>query len=81
LAILICLTKKGAAHGQAIWKQCKAKCWSNFLKLCLDNKTFSVSSLAGFSEEEKGWMCSPLPSILDHFLGVQNPDEQADSKG
>ena len=57
----------------------KAKCWSNFLKLCLDNKTFSVSS--EFAEEEIGWMCTPLPSILDHFLGAQYPDEQADSKG
>lgn len=59
----------------------KAKCWSNFLKLCIDNKTFSVSSLAKFAEEEKEWMCTPLPSILDHFLGAQYPDEQADSKG
>lgn len=59
----------------------KARCWSNFLKLCFDNKTFSVSSLAQSTEEGVRWMCSPLPSIVDHFVGAPNPEEQADSKG
>ena len=59
----------------------KAKCWSNFLKICFDNKTFSVGSPIHFTNEEVEWMRSPLPSIVDHFIGVQNPEELVDIKG
>ena len=58
----------------------KAKCWSNFLKLCIDNKTFHVGDF-GASKEEVKWMCSPLPSIVDYFVGVQNPEDLPDMKG
>lgn len=60
----------------------KAKCWSNFLKLCFDNKTFTVGSPSqSGTEEEVEWMCSPLPSVVDHFIGMQKPEELADIKG
>ena len=60
----------------------KAKCWSNFLKLCIDNKTFRVGDLGpGTSEEEVKWMRSPLPSIVDYFVGAPNPEDLLDMKG
>ena len=60
----------------------KAKCWSNFLKLCFENRTFSVDPvLIQSTPEEVDWMCSPLSSIVSHFIGEQNPEELADMKG
>ena len=59
----------------------KAKCWSNFLKLCFENKTFHVGSQIQSTKEEVEWMCSPLSSIVNHFVGLQEPEELADIKG
>ena len=59
----------------------KAKCWSNFLKICFDNNTFSVGSPIQFTNEEVEWMCSPLESIVEHFIGIQSLEELVDIKG
>ena len=60
----------------------KARCWSNYLKLCIEHKTFSADHDAmEATEEEVGWMCSPLSSIVEHFAGLQNPEDLADIKG
>ena len=60
----------------------KARCWSNFLKLCIEHKTFIADAGAiKATEEQVKWMCSPLPSIVDHFVGLQKPEDLADIKG
>ena len=59
----------------------KARCWSNFLKLCFENDTFTAEcELVQSTPEEVDWMCLPLSSIVNHFVGEQNQD-QPDMKG
>ncbi len=54
----------------------RAKCWSNYLKLCIENETISAAPSLGLSEEEWQWKLKSLKGLLLENSAFEAPDKR-----
>lgn len=51
----------------------KGKCWSNYLKVCLDNHTFNIHDSICVSEAEKSRYIQKLQMLVEKQLATSQP--------